>query len=154
MGKQDFTTTILVDQTPKEAFDAITNARGWWSEEIEGGTRKLNDEFRYHYKDVHICKMKLIEVIPNEKVVWDVLENHFNFTVDKKEWVGTKVIFEIRTKDDKTEIRFTHKGLVPDYECYDICVNGWTNYINGSLHSLITLGKGQPNLKEEADSKR
>ncbi|OUL63784.1 SRPBCC domain-containing protein [Flavobacterium sp. AJR] len=153
MDNQDFTTSILVEQSPKEAFDAITNVRGWWSEEIEGGTAKLDDVFKYHYKDVHICKMKLIEVIPNKKVVWDVLENDFNFTTDKSEWVGTKVIFEINEKDNKIEVRLTHLGLVPDYECYDICFNAWTNYIQNSLYNLITTGKGQPNLKEEVESK-
>jgi uncharacterized protein YndB with AHSA1/START domain len=153
MDNQDFTTSILVDQSPKEVFDAITNVRGWWSEEIEGGTAKLGDVFKYHYKDVHICKMKLIEVIPNKKIVWDVLENDFNFTTDKSEWVGTKVIFEINQKDNKTEVRLTHQGLVPDYECYDICFNAWTNYIQNSLYNLITTGKGQPNLKEEVESK-
>lgn len=153
MDNQDFTTSILVDQSPKEAFDAITNVRGWWSEEIEGGTAKLGDVFKYHFKDIHICKMKLIEVVPNKKVVWDVLENDFNFISDKAEWVGTKVIFEISTKNNKTEVRFTHQGLVPDYECYDICFNSWTNYIQNSLYSLITTGKGQPNLKEEVEIK-
>ena len=44
-----------VDQTPEEVFNAINNPRGWWSEEIEGSTDKLNDEFNYHYKDVHHC---------------------------------------------------------------------------------------------------
>ncbi len=29
MATSDFTTTILVDQTPREVFDAITNVRGW-----------------------------------------------------------------------------------------------------------------------------
>jgi hypothetical protein len=49
MSTQDFTTVLVVDQSPKEAFDAITNVRGWWSEEIEGNTAKLNDVFDYHY---------------------------------------------------------------------------------------------------------
>ena len=59
MESQSFTTTLLVDQTPKEVFDAINNVRGWWSEEIEGHTENLNDEFTYRYKDVHHCTMKL-----------------------------------------------------------------------------------------------
>jgi hypothetical protein len=145
MNDKNFTTSFLVDQTPEEAFSAINNVRGWWSEEIEGSTEKLNDEFTYHYKDVHICKMKLVEVIPNKKVVWLVLENYFNFIEDKNEWVDTTISFEISEKDNRTEIRFTHQGLVPEYECFDICSNAWNEYITGSLRSLISTGKGQPN---------
>jgi hypothetical protein len=148
MTSTDFTTTILVDQSPREAFKAITNVRGWWSEEIEGSTDKLNEAFSYHYKDNHLCKMKLTEIIPDKKVVWLVTENHFNFTKDKTEWKGTKICFEISEKDNKTQIRFTHIGLVPEYECYPICNEAWSNYINNSLHSLISTGKGQPNPKE------
>jgi hypothetical protein len=108
MTATDFTTAILVDQTPREAFDAITNVRGWWSEEIEGGTAKLNDVFTYHYEDVHNCKIKLIEVVPEKKVGWLVEENYFKFTEDKSEWTGTTVNFEITGKDNKTEVRMTH----------------------------------------------
>jgi hypothetical protein len=145
MTTSDFTTTLLVDQTPEAAFNAINNVRGWWSEEIEGDTAKFNDEFTYHYEDVHYCQIKLIEVIPNQKVVWFVKYNYFKFTKDKSEWTGTKMSFEISEKDNKTEIRFTHHGLVPEFECYDICNNAWTQYIQQSLKSLITTGKGQPN---------
>ncbi len=148
MTPSDFTKTILVDQNPEAAFNAINNVRGWWSEEIEGGTEKLNDEFTYHFKDIHRCKMKLIEVIPDKKVVWLVLDNYFKFTNDKSEWTGNKIIFEITEKDNKTQLQFTQVGLVPAYECYDICQNAWSNYINNSLRSLITTGKGQPNSKE------
>ncbi|MEO7769140.1 MAG: SRPBCC domain-containing protein, partial [Ferruginibacter sp.] len=129
---------------------AINNVRGWWSEEIDGGTGKLNDEFTYHYKDVHNCKMKLTEVVPGKKVVWLVLDNYFSFTTDKSEWIGTKVIFEITEQDNKTHLHFTHQGLVPEYECYSACVNGWTKYVQHSLLSLITTGKGQPNTNESA----
>jgi len=147
MKTSDFTTTILVDQTPEIAFHAINNPRGWWSEDIEGGTDKLNDEFDYHYEDVHYCHIKLTEVIPNQKVVWLVTDNYFDFTKDKTEWKGTKVVFEISGKDGKTEVKFTHEGLVPAYECYDICHDAWTNYIQGSLRNLIMTGKGEPNPK-------
>ena len=112
MSAPDFTTTLIVDNTPEEAFNAITNVRGWWSEEIEGGTAKLNDEFDYHYLDVHKCRMKLIEVIPNKKVVWSVLSNYFKFTKDTTEWTGTTIVFDIIEKDGKTLVRLTHQGLV------------------------------------------
>jgi hypothetical protein len=153
MKNQDYTAAILVDKTPKEVFKAINNVRGWWSEEIEGGTAKLNDEFTYHYKDIHRCKMKLVEVIPGKKVVWLVLDNHFNFTKDKTEWKGTKISFELSEKDGKTRLVFTHIGLVPAYECYDICSDAWGNYIKGSLKNLIEKGKGQPNPADRKSSR-
>jgi hypothetical protein len=145
MAPQDFTTTIITDQSPEEAYRAINNVRGWWSEEIEGSTDELNAEFDYHYEDVHRCKIKITELIPGKKVAWLVLDNYFKFTKDETEWKGTKMIFDISEKDGKTEIRLTHEGLVPAYECYDICKSAWTNYIQNSLRNLIATGKGQPN---------
>jgi|SRR5688572_21128782 len=152
MKTKDFTTTILLDRTPEQAFNAINNVRGWWSEEIDGATDKLNSVFDYHYEDVHRCKIKIIELVPNKKTVWSVLENYFKFTKDKSEWIGTKIIFEISEKDDKTEIRFTHEGLVPEYECFEICRDAWSTYIQNSLRSLIITGKGQPNAKGKPET--
>lgn len=148
MVTSDFTTTLLVKKTPRETFNAINNVRGWWSENIEGNTNKLNAEFLYYYKDVHICKIKIIEFVPDNKVVWFVLENHFDFTKDRDEWKGNKIVFEISEKGDQTKLRFTQQGLTPAYECYNICQDAWTSYIQGSLKNLITTGKGQPNTKE------
>ena len=147
-----FSITFLVDKTPQAAFDAINNVRGWWSEEIEGETDKLGAEFKYHYQDVHRGKFKITEFVPGKKVVWHVVENYFNFVKDKTEWTGTDIVFEIAQKGDKTEVRFTHVGLVPAYECYDVCSNAWGSYISGSLRNLMTTGKGQPNPIEEVVS--
>ena len=150
MENNNFNVSFLVDQSPSAVFDAVNNVRGWWSEEIEGNTTNLNDEFTYHYKDVHRCKMKLTEVVPGKKVVWQVLDNYFSFTKDKSEWTGTKIIFDISRVNNKTQLHFTHEGLVPGYECYSACVNGWTQYIQHSLPDLITTGKGQPNASDKA----
>ena len=47
MSSQNYSTSFLVDQSPAEAFAAITNVRGWWSGEIEGSTDRLGAEFSY-----------------------------------------------------------------------------------------------------------
>lgn len=142
---QNYTTTFTVDQTPEEAFAAINNVRAWWSGEIEGNTDKLGEEFTYRYEDVHYSKQKITEVIPGKKVVWLVVEANLKFVEDKSEWKGTQITFEIARQGDKTEVRFAHIGLVPEYECFESCSNAWAYYINGSLRSLITKGNGQAN---------
>lgn len=149
MAQTDFTTTILVDNSAEEVFEAINNVRGWWSQEIKGVTDALNEEWSYHYQDIHVCKMKIIELVRNQKVVWQIMENHFSFTKNKEEWTGNKIVFEIIEKKDKTQINFTQIGLVPEYECYDICENAWNTYIQKSLFGLITTGKGEPNDKNQ-----
>ena len=159
MNSQNFTATIVVNKTPHDVFNAINNVRGWWSEEIEGATEKLNDVFNYHFEDIHRCQIKLIAVVPDQKVVWLVMDNYFKpgifgdtsrkspaeIIAGEAEWVNTTIHFEIAEKDDRTQLRFTHQGLVPEYECYEICENGWNHYIRESLLDLITKGKGQPN---------
>lgn len=148
MANKDFTESILVDQTPGVAYNAIKNLRAWWSEEIEGNTDQLNESFFYHYKDIHLCKMKLIELVPDKRIVYLVLENDFNFISDKTEWVNTKLIFDITSESGKTKVTFTHEGLTPEYECFEVCFDAWTGYIKNSLYNLITTGKGGPNPKE------
>lgn len=149
----DYTTAFLVDQSPKEAFEAIKDVRGWWSGNIEGGTTRLGDEFTYRYEDVHYSKQRLVEVVPNKRVVWLVLDSCLSFVKDKGEWTGTKIFFELSKKGAKTQVRFTHRGLVTQYECYDACSSAWSGYINESLRGLIAKGRGKPNPKESTRSR-
>jgi Activator of Hsp90 ATPase homolog 1-like protein len=145
-----FTAAFSVDQTPDEVFRAINNVRGWWSEDIEGDSGKVGGEFIYRYRDAHRCRIKVTELAAGDKVVWRVLDNYFDFTRDKEEWKDTEIRFEIVAKDGETTIRFAHVGLVPAYECFDVCSNSWGFYLYSSLRALIRTGQGLPNRKEQA----
>lgn len=148
MNNKNYTTAFTVEKSPAEVFAAVTNVRGWWSGEIDGRTDEVGTEFTYRYQDLHRSTQKITELVPGKKVAWHVLDADINFVKDKKEWNGTDIVFQIAKKGDKTELRFTHFGLAPSIECYGKCSGAWGYYINESLRSLITTGKGNPNGNE------
>lgn len=147
-SKEDYTTSFTVEKPASEVFRAIADFRSWWSEQIQGSSDKLNDVFLYHYKEVHICKLKLVERIEDERLVYTVLDNHFSFTTDPREWIDTQLVFELSSENGKTTVTFTHQGLTAEHECYAVCHDAWTSYIQGSLQSLLVTGKGKPNPAE------
>jgi hypothetical protein len=144
MNNQDFTTTISVDQSPTAVFAAINKVREWWSGKIDGSANKLGDEFTYQYKDMHRSKQRVTEFTPEKRVVWHVLDSDLSFANDKSEWNGTDIVFDISAKGGKTELRFTHQGLVPKFECFANCSKGWGMLIHENLRKLIATGKSQP----------
>ena len=146
MDIPNFTASFVVDQSPKEVFEAINNVRGWWSETVEGATDKVGAIFKYRHKDLHRSTQKIVELVPGRKVRWRVQEGYLSFVKDKQEWKGTEIVFDIARKDGKTEVRMTHVGLVPGLECFSDCSGGWSFYFGRSLRKLITTGKGQPDL--------
>ncbi len=147
MEKEDFTTTLLVDESPKQVFNSIKNVRGWWSglysEEFEGASYKLNDEFVFRGGGgAHYTKQKLVELIPDKRIVWLVTDSKLTFVENETEWMGTKLCFDISVEGNKTKIVFTHLGLVPEIECYNSCAPAWTKYVQERLLSWITIRKG------------
>jgi uncharacterized protein YndB with AHSA1/START domain len=144
----DYTMSFIVKQSPDQVFAAITNPRAWWSEDIDGDTDRSGAIFYYHYQDIHRGTFKVTELVPGKKVVWQTLQNYFNFVKDSTEWTGTTIVFEIAEIAGGTELRFTHIGLSPAEECYDVCHDSWRFYVGASLRTLITSGKGEPNKGE------
>jgi activator of Hsp90 ATPase-like protein len=142
MSSKSFTVTLTTDQSPHQVFKAITNVAAWWSgyysEEIWGGTQKQNDEFTFRAGGgMHYSKQKLIEVIPDKKVVWQITESNLSFLKKTDEWTGTKVVFDITERGGKTSLTFTHEGLSPDIECFDSCAPAWSQYLQNKLLPIL-----------------
>lgn len=147
MQNQDFKTTVVVNASPEQAFNGINQVRSWWGDNIEGRTDQLNNEFIY--RDKYLTAKMRITHFTMQKIVWEVLETHNEFFDHSTEWDGTKIIFEIVEKAGKTSITFTHEGLVPQFECFNVCSNSWDFFITSSLKNLIETGKGQEFVKDE-----
>lgn len=138
---KNFTTTLVSSKTPHEVFEDILNVRKWWSgfysEDIDGESRKLNDEFDFRAAEgAHYSRQKLVELVPDKKVAWLVTDSKLTFIEKTDEWIGTRLIFELSERDGRTEVVFTHEGLTPEVECYEICAPSWSRYLEDKLLTL------------------
>lgn len=131
----DFTYSFKSAKSPKKIFETLLDVRKWWSglyeETIKGNSNKLNDEFTFHAGGgAHYSKQKLIELVPDKKIVWLVTDSNLTFLKKPDEWTNTKISFNISSEQTgKTKVTFTHEGLVSKIECYNGCVGAWTKYL-------------------------
>jgi Activator of Hsp90 ATPase homolog 1-like protein len=141
---EDFSMTIDVPKSPSDVLAAVRDPRAWWSVAITGPTADAGDEWVYSNGELHACRIRVEHVSP-ERVEWRVLANQFNFIEDPTEWVDTRIVFEISPSGTGTSLRFTHVGLVPEYECFEVCKPAWTHYVGTSLRNYLLTGVGKPN---------
>ena len=144
MKKTNFSVTFLADRTPDEVFAAISDVRRWWSGDIDGDTDRVGAEFTYRHGDAHQSRQRITDLVAGRRVVWHVVDSNLSFLNHRNEWTGTDIVFDLSKKKGKTEVRFTHVGLSPQFECYDSCSSAWGMLINGNLRNLIATGEAQP----------
>ena len=82
--------------------------------------------------------LEVVELEPHARIVWQVTGGNLHWQTDKTEWKGTRIVWEIASKDGTTEVKMTHVGLSPDLECYDVCKPGWDFHVGTSLHKFLT----------------
>jgi hypothetical protein len=150
MKKQNYTCSISTSITAPETFERINRVSEWWSENLEGSSRELNDIFaiRFNFGDSFV--IKVVELVKHKKVVWLVTDCDLTWIKDKKEWKGSKISFDISTGNNSTQVNFAHIGLVPGIECYEGCVKGWDQFIKESLFKFLNEGQGLPDRKKYA----
>lgn len=152
MTSKNFNASIEVAKSADEVFNCLTEVTQWWSQDFEGHSKNLNDEFIIHHSGQHYSKQRLVEVIPGKKMVWLVTESILHWLqIEKQEWTNTKIIFEITTVGGKTVLHFTHQGLTPEIECYASCEKGWSTVIKSWLFHFITFGTPSPDMSNAAE---
>ena len=110
-SKANYTISIEIEKSPVDIFNHLTHdVAKFWPEDFEGASAKLNDEFVFSLGDSHYSKNKIAELVPNKKVVWLTTESIRK--ADNYDWSGTKMIFELIPKGDKTVVQYTYDGPV------------------------------------------
>ena len=80
--------------------------------------------------------MKVLELEAARRVEWRVIDG-------PQEWIGTKIMFELRQEGDWTIILFKHQGWKEPVEFMHHCSTKWGVFLL-SLKSLLETGKGAP----------
>jgi Activator of Hsp90 ATPase homolog 1-like protein len=147
MTSKDYDRSIKANIPPAQAFDKITRVPDWWTKGFTGCSQKLGDNFTVRFGETFV-DFKISELVPDNKIVWEVTDSNLHWLKDKKEWNGTKVVWEVSPEGkSETRVRMTHSGLVPGVECYDRCKEGWDFYVGESLLKLLTEKKGLPDQR-------
>ena len=143
MENKNYSRTFTVSASAEEAMKKISQINFWWKKEFTPITHNLNNTFTVPFGESSFVDFIISEFVPKKKVVWKVTECYLPWFNDKKEWNNTEVAFELSEENGETKIDFTHVGLVPQIECYDVCEKGWNSHIN-TLVKFINEGKGLP----------
>lgn len=138
---KDFSYSFTTPKSPEEIFHLLLVIDKWWSgifeETITGESQKINDEFSFSAGGgAHYSKHRLVELVPGQKIVWEVIECILSFLTKTDEWMNTKLRFDITPEGDMSRVTFTHEGLVPRFECYNNCTGAWTQYMENLEEKL------------------
>ncbi|MGN6616135.1 MAG: SRPBCC family protein [Ilyomonas sp.] len=140
---KNFHRTITVNASAKEVMKKISQVNCWWKKDFSDSAEKLNDIFTVPFGEPSFVDFKVSEFVPSKKMVWKVIDCYLPWFQNKKEWNNTEVVFQLSEENNKTKINFTHIGLVPEVECYNVCEKGWNSHIN-NLKQFINEGKALP----------
>jgi uncharacterized protein YndB with AHSA1/START domain len=112
---------------------------GWWTTSTTGES-KVGGVLKFRFiadgVDIGGFDMKVLEMKPAERVLWQVVDG-------PPEWIGTRVSWELKHEDDYSIILFQHLGWKEPVEFMHHCSTKWGSYLM-SLKSLVETGKGAP----------
>lgn len=126
-----------------EVYKALTTQAGLgavWTEEliVKPELGFINE---FNFGDDDNTKMKVLELVPNQRVLWECVESD-------PEWVGTKISFDLTEKNGVTSVVLKHFDWRELTEFYQWCNYNWAMFLL-SLKSYCEDGEGTPYQKRK-----
>jgi len=141
MNDKSITVTIDLPNSPGDVYRQLLDVKKWWGyEDLTGSSARLNDEFTIDHPGQHFSRQRVIECIPEKKVVWLITESELSWLKNTAEWTNTRLIFILIPNDGGTLLHFTHLGLTPEKECYEQVNEGWNIIIKERLSNVLRTG--------------
>lgn len=144
MKIQNYQASITVPVTAREAIEKISRLPAWWASNFEGSAQRLDDVFTVRFGETWVT-FKVVESVADKRIEWEIVDCFLHWLADKTEWKNTYLVWDLASNQGSTRVDFTHVGLIPEIECYDMCTKGWDFYIKESLLKWLTQNKGLPN---------
>jgi len=76
----------------------------------------------FDFNEGYITKFKIVELVENNKIVWECIASD-------KEWVGTRVSFELIEKDNTTTLILKHYDWRARTDFYRWCNYNWAMFL-------------------------
>lgn len=149
MSNQNYKKSITVSANPLAAFNAVTfGVEHWWTRP-DRPLQKIGDRAKFSFPPgISYWTFELTKTDAPSRAEWrcvDALHVHEGQSkAIATEWLGTRVIWDIKTSTEGTTIALEHVGLVPQLLCYGICEMGWDMFFLGSLKQYLETVKGTP----------
>ena len=137
---------VGIKSSPNKVYAALATPKGvagWWTTETTGDDKvggMIKFRFTDNDRELGVFDMKILELTPNQRVVWQVESG-------PAEWIGTKIRFELKQEDAFTIVLFKHEDWKEPVEFMHHCSTKWAIFLM-SLKSLVETGKGQPSPRD------
>ncbi len=144
---ENYRQSVIIETTPVRGFEALTKRIPEWWGQVDNQIKKEGDSFRVSFGEA-FWTFKVTKFEPGKEIIWLCTESnqvHAGLKGVKEEWLGTILHWRIQERENNlVEIDFLHEGLVPSFNCYEVCSTAWDFFITDSLKQFLEQGKGKP----------
>ncbi len=133
---------IGIQATPQKVYAALSEQKGlagWWTKDTKAEA-KVGALLQFRFGNHGFNDMKVVRLVRGRQVHWHCVDG-------AKEWIGTRLTFDLKREGDRTIVVFTQHGWKKQTDLLRYCNTKWATYLL-SLKSLVEKGKGLPYPKD------